>query len=69
MLAEISSLLDEKNYNIIAIECEDLSSPAFLQLCIIGCAVEKHVKVIYVSVTRSMLAFKFVDFSLLYALM
>ncbi|EFO20747.1 hypothetical protein LOAG_07739 [Loa loa] len=58
MLAEISSLLDEKHYNIIVIECEDLSSPAFLQLCIVDCATRKNVKVIYVSAIRNMLAFK-----------
>ncbi|CAG9535243.1 unnamed protein product [Cercopithifilaria johnstoni] len=57
MLAEISSLLDKK-YDIIAIECEDLSSPAFLQLCVVDYAVKKDVRVIYVSATRSMLAFK-----------
>lgn len=64
MLAEISSLLDEKQYDIIVIECEDLSSPAFLQLCIVDYAVKKSVKVIYVSATRNMLAFKFVHFDL-----
>ncbi|VDK72866.1 unnamed protein product [Litomosoides sigmodontis] len=58
MLTEISGLLDEKKYDIIAIECEDLSSPAFLQLCIVEYAVKKNVKVIYISATRNMLAFK-----------
>lgn len=64
MLTEITCLLDEKKYDIIAIECEDLSSPAFLQLCIIDYAIKKNVKVIYVSTTRSTLAFKFVNFFL-----
>ncbi|EJW82448.1 hypothetical protein WUBG_06642 [Wuchereria bancrofti] len=58
MLAEISSLLNEKQYNIIVIKCEDLSSPAFLQLCMVDYAVKKDVKVICVSATRNMLAFK-----------
>uniref|UniRef100_A0A1I8EAB3 Uncharacterized protein n=1 Tax=Wuchereria bancrofti TaxID=6293 RepID=A0A1I8EAB3_WUCBA len=58
MLAEINSLLNEKQYNIIVIKCKDLSSPAFLQLCIVDYAVKKDVKVICVSATRNMLAFK-----------
>uniref|UniRef100_A0A0R3QH18 Ribosomal_L7Ae domain-containing protein n=1 Tax=Brugia timori TaxID=42155 RepID=A0A0R3QH18_9BILA len=58
--AEISSLLNEKQYNIIVIKCEDLSSPAFLQLCIVDYAMKKDVKVVCVSAIRNMLAFKFV---------
>ncbi|VDK61676.1 unnamed protein product [Onchocerca ochengi] len=60
MLTEISSLLDEKAFdcNIIVIECEDLSSPAFLQLCIVDYALKKNTKVVYISATRNMLAFK-----------
>ncbi|VIO88956.1 Uncharacterized protein BM_BM14028 [Brugia malayi] len=58
MLAEISSLLNEKQYNIIVIKCEDLSSPAFLQLCIVDYAMKKDVKVVCVSAIRNMLAFK-----------
>uniref|UniRef100_A0A8R1XVM0 Large ribosomal subunit protein uL13 n=1 Tax=Onchocerca volvulus TaxID=6282 RepID=A0A8R1XVM0_ONCVO len=53
-------LLDEKAFdcNIIVIECEDLSSPAFLQLCIVDYALKKNTKVVYISATRNMLAFK-----------
>ncbi|MCP9263106.1 60S ribosomal protein L13a [Dirofilaria immitis] len=58
MLAEISSLLDEKEYSIIVIGCEGLNSPAFLQLYIMDYALKKNVKVIYISATRNMLAFK-----------
>uniref|UniRef100_A0A915Q7Y0 Large ribosomal subunit protein uL13 n=1 Tax=Setaria digitata TaxID=48799 RepID=A0A915Q7Y0_9BILA len=55
---EITSLLDGKGYEIIAIECEDLSSPAFLHVCIVGYAIKKNIKVIYLSATRNVEAFK-----------
>ncbi|VDN84375.1 unnamed protein product [Brugia pahangi] len=54
---KLDVVMNEKQYNIIMIKCEDLSSSASLQLCIVVCAVKKDVKIISKSVIQNSLAF------------
>lgn len=59
MLTEIDRLLAERPSNIIGIVCEDFCSPAFLHMSVVSYAMERNLKVIFLSCTRNEQALRF----------